>query len=177
MYSIFSTRKILLTSQKNLMNMRLLQITQKRSQIMQYGATIADGDVTAEEISTMRGDNYLRSLQYRGSSYEQASIDANNGLSTTLPLASQEQSYQNMTADEQMAYQQTLYGNNFDSSLQDQAQAEQKKLDAEDYQLELEQKRIETQLQAITTELQTVEQAETKEIQASTPKYSGISGN
>lgn len=176
MYSIFSARKILLTSQKNMMNMKLMQITQKRLQIMQYASVIADGDTTAEEISTMSGDNYVRSLIYRNGSYTQAAADASGSLQETHSLALQETNNQNLSVEEDQALQSTLYRNNFDSSLQDQAKAEQKKLDAEEYQLELEQKRLETQLQAITTELQTVEQAETKEIEASAPKYSGISG-
>lgn len=187
MYSIFCARKILLTSQKNLLNMKLLQITQKRQQIMLYAGTIADGDVTAEEISTMRGDNYLKSANYRISSYTQAAKDAGNQIDAQYNLAiNQEGTYNQLyqasekgdtdARDQLEAYRSTLYSNNFSSSLQDQAEVEQKKLNAEDYQLEVEQKRIETQISAITTELNSVEQAETKEIEGSAPKYSGISG-
>ena len=61
---IFAYRKLDITRQKSDLNYRLMQLTQKLSDLQQYAANIADGSVSMSDMLNTPGTMFGRQMMY-----------------------------------------------------------------------------------------------------------------
>mgnify|MGYP006916313689 CR=1 FL=1 len=169
-YALFASRKIYYTNLINELQQKLDNISQQKQSLTNFNANISDGLVTVEELA---GDaaNFNNYQQYIAGADEYINkADAEGGAATSIAQVG------SLAAEKSTdpAYLASVAEQLNKTVSQQYAQQYAKQLAATENQLDMQQKKIETQLTVAEQELEAVEQAEGKEIQKATPKYSGI---
>ena len=152
MYSVFGARKIELNNNINQANYRLMEINQELQDLSIYSSSIADGQVTQEELANAPSSIFNSLVNFMNNATMSASTQAQ-------ALASQSGNVQNF----QNFYQQVM------SSF---IKTENARVANIENDILKEKLRLETQIKAWEQESQVVSQSEEKNIQRAAPKYS-----
>jgi len=167
---IFAYRKIDITRQKNDLNFRLMQITQKLSDLQQYAANIADGSVSMSDMMNTPGSMFGRQLMYMNYAHNMALFGANQQMSMLGPQIQMQMSQMGNPAYQQM-YQQWVFRSLYEQQRQLAGKQEQKLLNEQEKQIQAEKAKIETQLKMLDEELQSVKQGEDAAVKQCKPEY------
>ena len=174
-YAIFTARKLMLTNRINQLNARLMQL-------MQQQQTLADSAAQRE----MARNSQKSLFQTIGNIFQSGLTMQQNALQQAAYQKLQSEGMDNSEYQQYMSqlYQGGVTGafnlmntplgiqiNMMSQILDNQAQSEQRQVKDMENQIELQKKSIETQLAAAQAELKKVEDAESKQIEASAPKY------
>lgn len=169
MYAIFAMRKMSLTTRINQIQTRLMQLSQKLSDIALFGANMQDGILSPEEAMYSPASMFGHQLQC-----------SNNIFMQAMPMAQMHMSMymqqQAMYGAQGLAnpYQQNpalVFRSILQQAMEFAARGMQKRIAAEENKIQMEKTRLETQLKAAMHELEQCEKAEEEGIKRSTPKY------
>ena len=180
MYAIFTMRKLQLTQRINQLQYRQIQIQQRLTDLAAYAGNIADGIITPGEFMNSPASIFGVQLNFLNSSIPKALFEA--GSATNMYM----NNIHNMNVLSGGQYgtavdpsnPQSLYVNQFfifnsflKQALEAAGKAEAAKIKKLETEIQQEKLQIDTQLKAAETELKNVEEAESKGIEASAPKY------
>lgn len=180
MYAIFTMRKLQLTQRINQLQYRQMQLSQRLMDLATYAGNVADGILTPGEFMNSPASIFGVQMNFLNSSIPKALFQA--GTATNMYMANIHN--MNMLSGGQygMAVDpsnpQSIYANQFfvfnsylKQALEAAGKAEAAKIKKLETEIQLEKQQIDTQLKAAETELKSVEEAETKGIESSAPKY------
>jgi len=169
MYAIFAMRKIELTNRINAIQLKLMEFSQKLTDLAMLGANTQDGIVTPDEIMNSPSSIFMDQMQM-----------TNGAIAMAGPMAAQKMQFYLMN---QAALQQQgivnqfpvnynmVFNAMFKNELEGQGRQMAKRIAAEETKIQNQKIRLETQLKAAQTELDSVEKAEDEGIKRATPKY------
>ena len=168
---IFAYRKLDITRQKSDLNYRLMQLTQKLSELQQYAANIADGSVSMSDMLNTPGTMFGRQMMYMQYAHNGALFGAQQKMAMMQPMiAMQMQQMGNNPAYQQM-YQNWIFNSLYEQERQRMGKQEQKLLNEQEKQIQAEKLKIETQLKLLDQELESVKEGENKAVQQWKPEY------
>ena len=180
MYAIFTMRKLQLTQRINQLQYRQMQLAQRLADLSAYAGNIADGIITPNEFMNSPASIFGVQMNYLNSSIPKALYQA--GTATQMYMTN----INNMNAMSGGQYgmavdpgnPNSIYVNQFfvfnsylKQALEAAGKAEAAKIKQMETNIQSEKLQIDTQLKAAEKELEGVEEAESKGIERSTPKY------
>lgn len=169
MYAIFTMRKLMLTNRINSIQLKMMEISQKTMDLASYSANIADGNVSIEELANSSASIYQRQMLFNQVNGANANVQADAAMQNLIASGG----IANAQASGAEVNLNSLFTSFYQNAMKSAAENEQKKISVMEKELDQQRLKLETQLQAAQKELEQVEQAETKGIEMSTPKYSG----
>lgn len=168
---IFAYRKLDITRQKSDLNFRLMQITQKLSDLQQYASNIADGSVSMSDMLNTPSSMFGRQLMYMQYAHNGALFGAQQKMALMQPqIAMQMQAMGNNPQYQQM-YQQWIFRSLYAQERERMGKQEQKLLNEQEKQIQAEKMKIETQLKMLDQELESVKQGEDAAVKQWKPEY------
>ena len=168
---IFAYRKLDITRQKSDLNYRLMQLTQKLSDLQQYAANIADGSVSMSDMLNTPGTMFGRQMMYMQYAHNGALFGAQQKMAMMQPMiAMQMQQMGNNPAYQQM-YQNWIFNSLYEQERQRMGKQEQKLLNEQEKQIQAEKLKLETQLKMLDQELEALKEGEHKSIQQWKPEF------
>ncbi len=186
-YAIFANRKIMLTNRLNNLQVELMSLENQRQHILDYQATIADGEITSEErandVANWRRYDAIEEIFQTKEGYhndvtgEDVQGEWTPYITSAVGGYMEEFYAQNPspTIDEEAIATANAHDNIVSSLRVDYVnEVEAKRLAALENKIDMEMKRVETKISATQNELQAVEQAEGQAIKNATPKYNGV---
>lgn len=180
MYAIFTMRKLQLTQRINQLQYRQMQLHQRLMDLATYAGNIADGILTPGEFMNSPASIFGVQTNFLNSSIPKALFQA--GTATQMYM----NNINNMNAMSGGQYgmavdpsnPNSIYVNQFfifnsflKQALEAAGKAEAAKIKKMETSIEEQKKQIDTQLKAAEAELKAVEEAESKGIEASAPKF------
>lgn len=169
MYAIFSMRKMELTSRINQIQYKLMELSQKLTDIALFGANVQDGVITPDEFinspAGLFGPMLIFGKQAMGQAVPQADFQMK------LYKEYQAKMLNSGTTGQMMPSDQFMYNGFLRQSLESVAKGMQKRIAAEENKIQMQKTRLETQLKAAQAELQSCEGAEQQGLKQATPKY------
>ena len=165
-FLVLFARKMMLKNQASDLNFRLMQKQQELQDLQSYTASIADGEVSLNELSTAPASMFGNLTQYMVGSHNYAMNAAQQqyGMVAGQPQVSQD-------AMVQQQYQQLVFKNLYDQQKQQVLKAEQAKLHIKEKSMENEKLKLEQQLKLIESELSTIDQSINNGIKEAAPQY------
>ena len=167
---IFAYRKLDIMRQKSDLNFRLMNITQKLSDLQQYAANIADGSVSMSDMMNTPGTMFGRQLMYMNYAHNAAIFGAQQQMSMMGPMI-QTQAGQMGNPQYQQMYMNWVFKSLYDQQRQLVGKQEQKLLNEQEKQIQAEKAKIETQLKLLDQELESVKQGEDAAVKQWKPEY------
>lgn len=180
MYAIFTMRKLQLTQRINQLQYRQMQLSQRLMDLSTYASHIADGIITPGEFMNSPASIFGVQMNFLNSSVPKALFQA--GTATQMYM----NNIQNANAASGGQYgmavdpsnPNSIYANQFfifnsflKQSLEAAGKAEAAKIKQMETSIQQENLQISTQLKAAEAELKGVEDAESKGIERSAPKF------
>ena len=180
MYAIFTMRKLQLTQRINQLQYRQMQLAQRLADLSAYAGNIADGIITPNEFMNSPASIFGVQMNYLNSSIPKALYQA--GTATQMYMTN----INNMNAMSGGQYgmavdpskpnsiyvnQVFVFNSYLKQALEAAGKAEAAKIKQMETNIQSEKLQIDTQLKAAEKELEGVEDAESKGIERSTPKY------
>ncbi len=169
MYAVFAMRKMLLTQRINQINFKLMQLSQKQSDLALFGANIQDGMVTPDEYMNSPASLFGAQMQFG----QQAMMMAMPQAQVQMQYYMQQQQMMQMQGiqPQMMPNQNNVFQSFIRQALESAAKGMTKRVAAEENKIEMERTRLTTQLKAAQQELESCEKGEDEGIKRSTPKY------
>ena len=167
---IFAYRKLDIIRQKSDLNFRLMQITQKLSDLQQYAANIADGSVSMSDMMNTPGSMFGRQLMYMNYAHNMALFGAQQQMAMMGPQIQMQMSQMGNPAYMQM-YQNWIFKSLYDQQRQMVGKQEQKLLNEQEKHIQAEKQKIETQLKMLEQEYESVKQGEDAAVKQWKPEY------
>jgi len=167
---IFAYRKLDIIRQKSDLNYRLMQITNKLSDLQQYAANIADGSVSMSDMMNTPGSMFGRQLMYMNYAHNAALFGAQQQMAMMEPQIQMQMSQMGNPQYQQM-YQNWIFRSLYEQQRQLVGKQEQKLLNEQEKQIQAEKAKIETQLKMLDQELEAVKQGEQEGIKQMKPEY------
>ena len=169
MYALFAMRKMELTSRINQIQYRLMQLSQKLTDIALFGANVQDGMITPDEFMNSPASLFGAQLQFGHQAMQLAVPQAQAQMNMYLQYQA---AMANSGVMNPMQPNNALMFNSFlRQALESVAKGMQKRIAAEENKIQMEKTRLETQLKAAQSELEQCEKAEEDGIKRSTPRY------
>lgn len=180
MYAIFTMRKLHLTQRINNIQYRLMQLTQRMSDLAIYSGNVADGIITPSEFMNSPASIFGVNMNFFNNSVPGALYQASqatqmynmnmlnmNGMSGgQYAMAVDPANPQNVAVNQFF-----VFNSFFKQALEAAGKAEAAKIKRLETDIQTQKMQLETQLKAAETELKSVEDAESKGIEKSAPKY------
>ncbi len=168
MYVLFSMRKQILRNRINNLNMRLMQLSQQQIDLATYGANIADGIITTDEVA-----NSPASILQKQYNYTTNTLGNDQGTGQSVAMADEYMSQYEITngATLEDESRSSLWNSFQQTALKELAQQENKRISIQDQVIEQEMQKIQTQLTAANAELESVQKEEENAIKSCAPKY------
>lgn len=167
MYAIFTMRKMHLISRISDIQYKLMQLSQKLSDLALFGSNIQDGMITPDEFANSPASLFLPHMQF-----------GNYAMMQAIPQAQfQMQMYQQYQAQMGNASALTpqvehfMFNSFLKQSLESVAKGTLKRIAAEEKKIQMEKARYEQQLKAMQAEVESCDRAEEQGIKNATPKY------
>ena len=168
---MFTARKHDLTSRIYDYQARLQEITRKISDLQQYAANIADGNVSMYDMMNTPSSLFGRSMMYMQYSHNMAVQNAQMNFMSMQPMLAQQMAQ--MDPNAQMMYQQWVQQSLYKQERERFAKQEAKLLNQQEKELVQEKQKIETALKMAETELESTKEAEKKGVEMFKPNYTG----
>ena len=181
MYAIFTMRKMQLTQRINNLQYRLMQLSQKLQDLSVYAGNVADGIISPSEFLSSPASIFGANMNYFNRSVPKALFEASqstqmyNANMINMNMASGGQygmavdpsNFNSMLQQNQFF----VFNSFFKQALDAAGKAEAAQVKRLETDITNQKLMIETQLKAAETELQKVEDAESKNIEKTAPKY------
>ena len=157
-----SLRAQALKSRREDINFALLKLSQKLIDMQQYGAAMADGVFSDNEISTMPGRNINAAFNYMAGSsnlaLSAADARAQQYFMARAEMAKYTDGQYNVAANGAQGNldDYSIFNNFYKQALQELADREAENIHVEEKKIQQEQLRLETQLKAIDAEYEQV---------------------
>ena len=168
---IFAYRKLDITRQKSDLNYRLMQLTQRLSDLQQYASNIADGSVSMSDMLNTPGSMFGRQMMYMQYAHNGALFGAQQKMAMMQPMIAMQMQQVGNNPQYQQMYQNWIFNNLYDQERQRMGKQEQKLLNEQEKQIQAEKLKIETQLKLLDQELESVKEGENKAVQQWKPEY------
>ena len=180
MYAIFTMRKLQLTQRINQLQYRQMQLAQRLADLSAYAGNIADGIITPNEFTNSPASIFGVQMNYLNSSIPKALYQA--GTATQMYMTNinnmntMSGGHYGMAVDPSnpnsiYVNQVFVFNSYLKQALEAAGKAEAAKIKQMETNIQSEKLQIDTQLKAAEKELEGVEDAESKGIERSTPKY------
>ena len=165
-FLVLFARKMMLKNQASDINYRLMQKSQELQDLQSYTASIADGEVSLNDLSTAPASMFGNMTQFMVGSH-------NYAMATMQGQAAMMGAQQPVTQDAmaQQQYQRILMENLYKQQKQQYLKAEQAKLHVKEKAMENEKLKLEQQLKLIEGELSSMDQAIDNGIKDAVPQY------
>lgn len=166
-FLVLFARKMSLKNQASDLNFRLMQKQQELQDLQSYTASIADGEVSLNDLSTAPASMFGNLTQYMVGSNNFAMTSAQTqfgALQGATPQVSTD-------ANAQQYYQQLVFKNLYDTQKQQYLKAEQAKLHVKEKSMENEKLKLEQQLKLIEAELSSIDKSIENGIKDVVPQY------
>ena len=165
-FLVLFARKMMLKNQASDLNFRLMQKQQELQDLQAYTASIADGEVSLNDLSTAPASMFGNLTQYMvgSNNYAMTAAQTQFGALQGTPQVSTD-------ANMQQYYQSLVFKNLYDTQKQQYLKAEQAKLHVKEKAMEKEQASLEQQLKLIEAELSKMDQAIDNGIKDAVPQY------
>ena len=180
MYAIFTMRKLQLTQRINQLQYRQMQLSQRLMDLATYAGNVADGILTPEEFMSSPASIFGVQTNFLNSSIPKALFQAGTAtqmhINNIMNMNAMSGGQYGMLVDPSnpnsiYANQFFIFNSYFKPALEAAGKAEAAKIKKLETNIQMEKQQIETQLKAAEAELKSVEEAETKGIEASAPKF------
>ena len=169
MYAVFAMRKMELNNRINAIQLKLMEFSQKLTDLAMLGANTQDGIVTPDELVNSPASIFMDQMAM-----------SNGAIGMAMPMAQQKMQFYMMNQAalmQQGIVNQTPVNYNFvfnaifKQELENQGRRIAKRIAAEETKIQNQKIRLETQLKAAERELEHVEKAEDDGIKRSAPRY------
>ena len=165
-FLVLFARKMMLKNQASDLNYKLMQKSQELQDLQSYTASIADGEVSLNDLSNSPASMFGNMTQFMMGSHNYAMGAAQQQYGM---VGAQQPVTQDAMAQAQ--YQQLVFKNLYDQQKQQYLKAEQARLHVKEKSMENEKLKLEQQLKLIEAELSTIDQSIDKGIKDSAPQY------
>ena len=165
-FLVLFARKMMLKNQASDLNFKLMQKQQELQDLQSYTASIADGEVSLNDLTNSPASMFGNMTQYMVGSHNYAmnAAQAQYGMFGAQQPVSQD-------AMAQAQYQQLVFKNLYDQQKQQYLKAEQAKLHVKEKSMENEKLKLEQQLKLIEGELSTIDKSIDNGIKDAVPQY------
>lgn len=170
---VFAYRKLDIARQKSDLNFRLMQITQKLSNLQQYASNIADGSVSMSDMMNTPGSMFGRQMMFMQYAHNGALYGAQQKMAMMQPQIAMQMQAMGNNPQYQAMYQQWIFKSLYDQERERMGKQEQKLLNEQEKQIQAEKMKIETQIKMLEQEFESVKQGEEKSIQQWKPEFGG----
>ncbi len=181
-FLMFTARLQALHNDQNYKEARLMTLTQKISDLQRYAANIADGGISATEISDIPGSLFGRQIAFLNSSTQQSIWTTNQRYATTpmMEMMVHQQTaqavqsgiikaeYQQWFAQQ---YRNSMLDNMYKEERQRLAKEEGRRLNDQEKLFTQEKITIETQLKQIAQEIESVKSGQDAALKRLAPNY------
>lgn len=167
MYAIFTMRKMQLISRINDIQYKLMQLSQKLSDLALFGANIQDGMITPDELANSPASLFLPHMQFANA----AMMNAIPQAQFQMEMYKQYQAHMNNPNALTPQVQNFMFNSLLKQSLESVAKGTLKRIAAEEKKIQMEKARYEQQLKAMQAEVESCDRAEEQGIKNTTPKY------
>ena len=180
MYAIFTMRKLHLTQRINDLQFKLMQISQKFTDLSVYAGNVADGVISPSEFLNSPASIFGVNMNFFNNSVPKALFEASQASQAynmnLLNMNSASGGHYGMAVDSSnpqaiFANQFFVFSAFFKQALDAAGKAEAANIKRIEADIQAQKQMIETQLKAAQAELQEVEKQEDANIKASAPKY------
>lgn len=168
---IFAYRKLDINKRRSDLNYRLLQITNKLSDLQQYASNIGDGSISMSDMMNTPGSMFGRQLMFMNYAHNGALMGAQQKMAALQPQLAMQM--QQMQPQYQQMYQNLVFKNLYDQERERMGKQEQKLLNEQEKEIQAEKQKIETQLKLLDQEYESCKQAEEKSVEMWKPNYTG----
>ena len=165
-FLVLFARKMMLKNQASDLNYRLMQKQQELQDLQSYTASIADGEVSLNDLSTAPASMFGNMTQFMVGSHNYAMMGAQGQYAM---MGAQQPMTQDAMAQAQ--YQQLVFKNLYDQQKQQYLKAEQARLHVKEKSMENERLKLEQQLKLIESELSTIDKSIDNGIKDAVPQY------
>lgn len=170
MYVVFAVRKMELTARINRMQLKLLELQQKESDLVSYGGNVQDGLITPYEAANSPASIFGRQQQFMGDALAAAGPEAQQAYN--IWKANYDVAQANSNGQLMDSYDpQMMFNGFFKQSLEASAKEEQNNIKKIETEIALEKVMLETHIKAAEAELEKVEKAEDAGIKRSAPDF------
>ncbi len=167
MYAIFTMRKMQLISRINDIQYKLIQFSQKLTDLALFGSNIQDGVITPDELANSPASLFLPHMQFGNA----AMMNAFPQAQFQMEMYQQYQAHMNNPNALTLQVQNFMFNAFMKQSLEAVAKGTLKRIAAEEKKIQMEKTRLEAQLKAAQSELESCDRAIDDGIKSSTPKY------
>ena len=180
MYAIFTMRKLQLTQRINNIQYRLMQLSQRMSDLAIYSGNVADGIISPSEFMNSPASIFGVNMNFFNNSVPKALYQASQASQAfnmnLMNMNGMSGGQYGMAIDPSnpstfMPNQFFVFNSFFKQALDAAGKAEAAKIKRLETDIQTQKMQLETQLKAAQTELDTVEKAEETGIKNSVPKY------
>ena len=165
-FLVLFARKMMLKNQASDLNYKLMQKQQELQDLQSYTASIADGEVSLNDLSTAPASMFGNMTQFMVGSHNYAMMGAQGQYAM---MGAQQPMTQDAMAQAQ--YQQLVFKNLYDQQKQQYLKAEQARLHVKEKSMENERLKLEQQLKLIESELSTIDKSIDNGIKDAVPQY------
>jgi len=158
-----------LTSRINQIQYKLMQLSQKLTDIALFGANVQDGVISPDEFMSSPASIFGAQVQAGGQFMQLAVPQAQ--LQMQMYLQYQQAMGGSGLVNQMQPNNGLLFNAFLRQSLESVARGVQKRIAAEENKIQMEKTRLETQLKAAQSELEQCERAEEEGMKRSAPKY------
>ena len=166
---MFTARKHDLTSRIYRYQARLQELTRKLSDMQQYAANIADGNVSMSDMMNTPSSMFGRTMMYMQYSHNSAVAYAQNQFTAMQPMFAQQMA--NADPNYQQQYMNWVQQNLYNQERERIAKVEAKLLNQQEKEIQQEKEKVETALKMAEAELESTKKAEEEGIKNFAPKY------
>ena len=169
---IFGYRKISILRQKSDLNYRIMQLTQKLSDLQQYAANIADGSVSMSDMMNTPASMFNRTMMYMTYAHNGALTNAQQQMQQMMMLPQvQAQMQQMQDPNQRMMYENWIFQNLYKQQREQFGKVEQKLLNEQEKEIQQEKAKLETQLKLLDAEYESVKSGEDAAAKQWKPEY------
>lgn len=167
-FLVLFARKMSLKNQVNDLNYKLMQKQQELQDLQSYTASIADGEVSMNDLTSAPASMFGNMSQFMVGSHNYAMTAAQQNMALLQGAQAGQQNPQQMAQNQ---YQYLVFKNLYDTQKQQYLKAEQQKLHVKEKSMENEKLKLEQQLKLAEAELSQLDQAINNGIKESAPQF------
>lgn len=164
------TARILdIISRKSRLNMELLTLRRKLIDFQKYAASIADNEISMDDLLNVPSSLFGRMTTYMAYSHNSAMNGATQKFAGVIAM--NQANMAQVSADQMELYKQSVFKNLYDNERERFQRVEEKLLDAEETKINQEVSQKETELQMLEAEEKSTKEVVQKDAENSAPKY------
>ena len=171
---IFSLRRQELLRHKSFVDARLMQLSEKLTDLHSYASSIGSGPVSLNSLMNVPTSLFGRMTSYMAMSNQMAMAQAQREMSVTMSMPGAQQNLQAMTngnVQMQQNYQNMMLQQYYQQAMDQASKQEEQLLNAQEEKITSEKTKLEEESKMIEAELSSLDKAVDKAAQDAAPKY------